>query len=78
MVKYNDLEKDHVLKVDEIIYLEKKRKKAEKKYPQHSVKEGETLRIISNTYGVRLSSLRKMNKLSEGEEVRQGMVIKLR
>jgi hypothetical protein len=78
MVKYNDLEKDHVLKVDEIIYLEKKRKKAAKKHPQHSVKEGETLRIISNSYGVRLSSLRKMNKLSEGEEVRPGMVIKLR
>lgn len=78
LFKYNDLEKNHVLQVDEIIYLEKKRKKANKQNQQHSVKEGESLRIISNVYGVRMSSLRKMNGLSNDEDIVAGMVLKLR
>lgn len=78
LFKYNDLDKDHVLKVDEIIYLEKKRKKADKQSPTHTFKAGESLRIVSIIYGVRVSNLRKMNGLSENPTISPGTVLKLR
>ena len=78
LFKYNDLDKDHVLKVDEILYLEKKRKKANKEHREHVMKEGESLRIISAMYGVRMSNLRKMNGLVENETIHPGTALKLR
>jgi LysM repeat protein len=78
LYKYNDLDKGHVLQADELIYLEKKRKKAEKSHKNHVVEDGETLRTISNTYAVRMSSLRKLNSLQENTQPTTGMVLKLR
>lgn len=75
---YNELEKKHVLKVDEIIYLEKKKRKAEKKYKFHVVAAGETMQRISQLYGVRLKRLYKMNNLSEGVQVAVGTKVRLR
>jgi hypothetical protein len=67
-----------VLQADEIIYLEKKRKKAERGVSRHTLKEGESLRTVSNTYGIRLSNLRKMNGLEKHAAPSVGMVLKLR
>jgi LysM repeat protein len=78
LFKYNDLDKAHVLQPDEIIYLEKKRKKAEKGVSRHTLKAGESLRTVSNTYGVRLNNLRKMNGLEQHAVPKAGMVLKLR
>ena len=75
---YNELEKDHMLKIDEIIYLEKKKRKADKKYNFHVVKSGETMHKLSQLYGVRLKRLYKMNNLSVGVQVAVGTKIRLR
>ena len=76
--KYNDLKKNHVLKIGEIIYLQKKKRKAEKKYKHHIVEKGETMHSISQDFGVRLSRLYKMNNLPKGIQVTTGTELKLR
>ncbi|MDP2724189.1 MAG: glucosaminidase domain-containing protein [Bacteroidales bacterium] len=78
LYKYNDLNKDYVLKVGDIIYLEKKKRKADKQHPGHEVKQGETIRSISQLYGVRESRIYKMNNLPDGIQVSAGKVLKLR
>ncbi len=75
---YNELEKDHVLKIGEIIYIEKKKRKAEKKYKTHVVKYGETMQRISQLYGVKLKQLYNINNLPKGIQVEKGTKIKLR
>ena len=75
---YNDLKKKHVLKIGEIIYLEKKKRKAERKYHLHIVKKGETMHKISQLYGIRLKRLYKMNNLPKDVQVAVGTKLKLR
>jgi len=75
---YNELEKDHMLKIDEIIYLEKKKRKADKEYKFHIVKSGESMHKLSQLYGVRLKRLYKMNNLPVGVQVTVGTKIRLR
>jgi LysM repeat protein len=78
LYKYNDLEKNYVLKVDDIIYLEKKRRKADRDHKLHEVKPGETIHEISQLYGIRESRIYKMNNLPDGVQVEAGKVLKLR
>lgn len=78
LFKYNEMDKEHMLQADEIIYLEKKKKKADKLYENHTVKEGESLQYISQLYGIRLSRLQKMNALSGVPNAVPGTVLKLR
>lgn len=74
---WNDLTKQSVLKPGDIIYLQKKNKKAEKTYETHIVKAGESMWSISQLYGVRVTSLMKRNKLVSAT-VYAGQVLKLR
>ena len=76
--KYNDLKKDHVLKIGEVIYIQKKKRKSEKKYKYHIVEKGETMHSISQDFGIRLSRLYKMNNLPKGIQVPTGTELKLR
>ena len=66
LAKYNERDKHDVLKKGEIVYLEKKRKKAEKRYKKHPhiVKRGESMYDVAQKYGIRLKSLYKMNDLT--------------
>ena len=63
--KYNELPKDYVLQQGDVLYLERKRKKAAKRYKKqpHVVVAGESMHSIAQKYGIRLESLYKMNKL---------------
>lgn len=75
--KYNDLPKGAKLKVGERLYLQPKRNKnSEKDY--HVVAKGETLRWISQEYGVKLKKLLQYNELSYGEEPAPGQKVWLR
>ncbi|MBK5283901.1 MAG: glucosaminidase domain-containing protein [Bacteroidia bacterium] len=64
VLKYNDLKKTDVIKTGEIIFLKPKRNKAEQEF--HITKTGETMREISQRYGIKLSTLYKNNRLEEG------------
>ena len=74
----NDLKKGHVLKIGEVIYLEKKKRKADRKYKMHVVVAGETMHSISQLYGIRLKRLYKMNNLPKGIQAQVGTNLKLR
>ena len=76
ILKYNDLNKGDVLKVDDIIYLQPKKNKAKKDF--HIVKKGETMRDISQLYGVKLKKLYKKNLLIIGTQPNVGDKIFLR
>lgn len=75
--KWNDLHKKSVLMEGDIIYLQSKRSKALKQYPQHIVQPGESMHTISQIYGVTVKSIMKRNKLVSAT-VQVGQVLKLR
>ena len=78
LIKYNEVPKDFPLEKGDVIYLEKKKKKADKPYYEHVVQVGESMHSISQLYGLQLSSLYKMNK-KKGEYVpEEGDVLRLR
>lgn len=65
LAKYNERDKHDVLHEGDIIYLKKKRTKADKKFKKytHRVSAGESMYSISQMYGIRLKNLYKMNDL---------------
>jgi uncharacterized FlgJ-related protein len=76
--KYNELPQNSILKEGEIIYLQPKRNSAEQGKNFHEVKEGETMRSISQLYGIRLSKLYEKNRMKEGTEPEVGQKLWLR
>ena len=78
--KYNEVPKRHQPKAGDIIYLQKKRKKADKslKGHKHIVNPGESLHHISQMYGMRVKTLYKLNDLTEDYVPRIGSVLRIR
>jgi len=76
--KYNELDKNTKLKQGQIIYIQPKRKKAEKGKKYHIAQKGETLYTISQMYAVKTKSLRKYNNLTENQKIHAGDKIWLR
>lgn len=77
ITKYNDISKDYEFTAGERIFIQPKRRKAKEK--THVVKPGETLRGISQLYGVKIKRLLKFNeKESESWQPAEGEEIKLR
>jgi hypothetical protein len=66
--RYNNLFKGENLEPGQIVYLQPKRKKAARGNEIHKVGEDETMYDISQTYGVRLDQLYKLNRMSEGAQ----------
>ncbi|HEV7350671.1 LysM peptidoglycan-binding domain-containing protein [Telluribacter sp.] len=60
-LRYNDMGPKDPIITHEVYYLASKNKKA--MVPFHTVREGETLRGISQTYGMRLRELMKYNRI---------------
>ena len=62
----------------DIVFIRKKNKQWEGNTQAHTVLEGETLYSISQSYGIRLKSLAKLNKLKTTSVVQKGDRIKLK
>ncbi len=62
LVKYNDLHREYTLTNGDIIYLKAKKKKASKEYTAYIVRDGDSMHIISQKFGIRLKNLYKMNR----------------
>ncbi len=79
LIKYNEYPENYRLRNGDIVYLQKKKKKADKPYFDYIVQPGETLHGISQKYGIQVSNLYKMNK-KEGQDfvLTEGDVIRLR
>lgn len=77
--KYNDLYKDYVIQDGDILYLEKKNRKAQKGNIVHVLRHGESMYSISQKYGIRLKHLYKMNKMKpEDDAPAVGTILRLR
>lgn len=74
LAKYNERSYKEELAAGDVIYLKKKRKKATKEYKNrpHIVQNCESMYLISQKYGIRLSSLYKKNHLSPDYQIKVG------
>lgn len=76
--QYNDVDEGAVLKIGDIVYLSKKKKRGSRAHPIHVVQPGETFYRISQAYGIQLISLYKINNLAFTEGAQIGQIIYLR
>jgi LysM repeat protein len=78
LLRFNDLQEDVPLKPGTVVYLQKKKKSAAEGLEMHVIEKGETLRGISQRYGVRLDQLCKINGIEDKNVIREGDIIRLR
>lgn len=78
--KYNEVDKNYELRSGDIVYLNKKEKKAHKSHKgkYHIVKSGESIHRISQIYGMRVETLYKINKLDDSYIPKEGDKLLLR
>lgn len=78
IIKYNELNEDAIIKEGQILFLQPKKNKASVGLKKHIVKEGETMYLISQKYGIKLKKLYKKNLMKMGIEPKAGTVLFLR
>ncbi|MDR1881115.1 MAG: glucosaminidase domain-containing protein [Tannerellaceae bacterium] len=79
LMKFNEAYgEDPSLEKGDIVYLEKKKKKASKPYYDHVVQSGESMYSIAQRYGIQIRSLYKINKKRPGYVPLVGDVLRLR
>jgi LysM repeat protein len=78
ILKFNEIPDDFPIQEGDIIYLVKKKKKAEKPNYDHKVQIGESMHSISQKYGIQIKSLYKLNKKKDDYIPSEGDVLKLR
>lgn len=78
LCKYNEIPEDYPLQRGDIIWLQKKKKKADIPNFNHTVQVGESMHSISQMYGIRMKNLYKMNKKDYDYIPTEGDVLKLR
>ncbi len=75
---YNDAASETQPEVGGRVYLQKKRKKAQRQYTTHTVQQGESLYSIAQQYGIRIVELYNLNQLPYDASPRVGQTLKLR
>lgn len=75
---YNDFERGRQPRVNEILYLSSKFKKASCQRKQHVADSGDTMHYISQRYALRLKPLLRRNRMQPGDEPAEGQVVYLR
>lgn len=78
LTRYNDLPEGYPLEEGDIIYLEKKLKRANPPHYQHTVQVGESIHSIAQRYGIQLDALYRLNNLSEDYSPMEGDILRLR
>lgn len=78
LLSYNDVEQGFPLTDGDIVYFEKKKKRADEPYYNHIVQIGESMHSISQKYGIRLRELYRLNKKNYKYVPEEGDKLKLR
>lgn len=78
ILKFNDLDQEQELLPGTIVYLRSKKKSAAKGIDKYVMEEGETLREVSQRYGMKMKSLFKLNGFEDDYVPREGDIIRLR
>lgn len=76
--RYNEINREYLPEPGSVIYLERKKGKADKQYQLHTVQSGESLWSISQLYGVRLKALMRRNGLDENSAIQVGQILEVR
>ncbi len=74
--RYNDLSKNYQLQEGDTLFIQPKRNKA--KVNHHIVEEGESLREISQEYGIKVKAILRRNRLDSQKDILPGMKLYLR
>lgn len=78
LIKCNDLHEGYTLTDGDVVYLKKKKTKADSKYKFHVVRDGDSMHTISQIYGIRLANLYKMNRLDPDYVPEVGVRLRVR
>ncbi len=78
LYSFNDHRQGYQPQPGEVIYIQRKRRRAAKDHATHVVEPGETMHYISQLYGVRLRPLYRKNRMKWGEQPEVSEVINLR
>ncbi|MCQ2344543.1 MAG: glucosaminidase domain-containing protein [Paludibacteraceae bacterium] len=73
----NDLPQPIALHSGDLVYLSWKKSQADKSLPVYTVKSGDSMYSISQEFGIRLSSLYKLNDMEYGTPARVGQQLNL-
>ena len=76
ILKYNDDNNQNVLNIGTKVFIQPKRNRSKQRI--HVVNNGEDLRTISQTYGVKMKSLKKRNQLILKNSLNNGDKLRLR
>lgn len=77
--KFNDIkDKKAQPMTGEAVYIARKRKRWDGNARHHICRQGETAYAVAQSYGIRLRSVIRLNKLGEGERLEEGRKIALR
>jgi hypothetical protein len=74
--RYNDMDRSHKFRNNEIVYLQPKRTRGSEDW--HVVQQGESLWRVSQKYGIKMRSLARKNHLEMDGHLRAGMKLSLR
>lgn len=78
LCKYNEVPNGFPIQSGDLVYFQKKKKKADKPYYEHVVQVGESMHSISQLYGIRVKNLYKMNKKDMEYVPVEGDILRLR
>ena len=78
ILKFNDASKNDKILPGTMVYLKPKKSQAAKGLDKHVFEEGDSMRDISQRFGVRLDKLYKINGMPEDYDPKAGDIIRLR
>jgi hypothetical protein len=76
--EYNDAATGDSIVPGQVVYIQPKRNRAQPGDKEHVFKSGETMRMVSQLYGVKLENLYRMNHLKPGTQPEPGTKLQLR
>jgi hypothetical protein len=75
---YNDFSKGRQLRVNEILYIQPKFKRADRKHKTYVAEDDDTMHYISQRFALKLKPLLRRNRMKYGDEPTKGQLIYLR
>jgi LysM repeat protein len=75
---YNEASTGDSIVKGQVVYLQPKRNRAQAGEKEHVFKTGETMRVVSQLYAIKLASLYRMNNLEPGTQPEPGTILQLR
>jgi hypothetical protein len=76
--EYNDAAMGDSIVPGQVVYIQPKRNRAQPSDKEHVFKTGETMRMVSQLYAIKLESLYKLNHLKPGSQPEPGTKLQLR